>query len=117
MHTRSDQLETRYTGERCHITELVNTPARPEASVAHCRVTPGVLTERHSLDVREWYLVVSGTGEMHLGDIKPFTIGPGDIVEIAPGQAQQVRNTGDVDLCFQCLCIPRFTPDCYQSLE
>ncbi|MEO0615657.1 MAG: cupin domain-containing protein [Pseudomonadota bacterium] len=117
MHTRSDDLETIYTEERCFITELVNDPGHPEASVALCRVAPGVLTQRHSLSVREWYLVQSGQGEMHLGDAAPFLIGPGDVVAIPAGTSQQVRNTGSDDLCFQCLCLPRFTPDCYTVLE
>ena len=76
-----------------------------------------MLTERHRLSVAEWYVVLSGTGRMHLGDAPPFDVGPGDVVAIAAGTAQQIRNTGASDLCFHCLCMPRFTPDCYESLE
>jgi mannose-6-phosphate isomerase-like protein (cupin superfamily) len=106
-----------YTRERCYIRELVNAAGHPDASVAHCRVTPGVLTERHSLSVAEWYLVISGRGEMHLGSAAPFEVTAGDTVAIPAGVAQQIRNTGDGDLCFHCLCMPRFTPACYTPLE
>lgn len=106
-----------YTRERCYIRELVNTADHPAASVAHCRVAPGVLTERHALSVHEWYLVISGRGEMHVGNATPFEVTAGDTVSIPAGAAQQIRNTGDRDLCFHCLCTPRFTPGCYTPLE
>ena len=106
-----------YTRERCHIVELINRDDRPQASLAHCRVEPGVLTERHRLGVDEWYVVIAGTGRMYIDDRAPFDIGPGDTVEIPAGSAQQVRNTDTVDLRFHCLCMPRFTPDTYEPLE
>ena len=106
-----------YTRERCFIRELVNEAARPGASLAHCRVAPGVLTERHALSVDEWYVILSGRGEMHIADAAPFEVTGGDTVAIPAGAAQQIRNTGDDDLCFHCLCMPRFTPGCYTSLE
>lgn len=106
-----------YTRERCFIRELVNDPAHPDASLAHCRVAPGVLTERHALSVDEWYAVIAGRGRMHLGDDDPFEVTAGDTVAIPAGVAQQIRNLGDDDLCFHCLCMPRFTPGSYTPLE
>ena len=106
-----------YTRERCFIIELVNRSDRPQASLAHCRVAPGVLTERHRLGVDEWYTIIAGSGRMHIDDRPPFDVGPGDTVEIPAGSAQQVRNTGTDDLRFHCLCMPRFTPDTYEPLE
>lgn len=105
------------TGERCFITELMNDPAIPEVSLAQCRVPPGTTTQFHKLSVKEWYVVGEGTGLMEIGAEGPFEIGPGDTVAIAAGTAQRVTNTGDSDLLFQCLCIPRFTPKCYEPLE
>jgi len=110
----SDEI---YTRERCFITELMNHPSAPDASLALCRVEPGVTTELHRLSVREWYIVRTGAGMMELGGGAPFDIGPGDCVAIAAGQAQRVTNTGDSDLIFECLCLPRFTPACYEPLE
>ncbi|MEL7313301.1 MAG: cupin domain-containing protein [Pseudomonadota bacterium] len=106
-----------YTEERCFIREWVNTPDQPEASLAQCRVEVGVTTQKHRLSVTEWYIVRSGAGILSLDDTPPVSIGPGDRVCIAAGRAQSVRSVGDTDLVFDCLCIPRFTPECYESLE
>lgn len=105
------------TRERCFVRELVNKPSVPGASVAECRVEPGVTTELHRLSVAEWYLLRRGEGLMEVGGEEPFRVGPGDIVSIPAGVSQRIRNTSDDDLVFDCLCVPRFTPDCYESLE
>lgn len=106
-----------WTGERCFIRELVNDPQQPAASLARCRVTPGTLTQLHRLSVTEWYSVLSGSGEMYVEGQQMRVIGAGDTVHIAAGLTQQVRNSGDSDLIFDCLCMPRFTPECYQNAE
>jgi len=115
---RSDQatVETT-TRERCHIREILNHSRVPGASLARCRVEPGVTTELHRLAVDEWYVVELGQGLMEVGDRAPFDIGPGDVVEIPAGTPQRVTNTGSGDLVFQCLCLPRFRPECYTALE
>ena len=105
------------TGERCFITELMNDPAIPGVSLAQCRVPPGTTTQLHKLSVKEWYVIDKGNGLMEVGTKSPFEIGPGDTVAIPAGTSQRVTNTGDSDLLFQCVCIPRFTPECYESLE
>lgn len=104
------------TSERCFIRELVNDPAFPDASLAECRVAPGVTTELHRLSVAEWYVIREGRGLMEVAGEAPFAVAPGDIVAIPAGVSQRVRNTGDGDLIFHCLCVPRFTPDGYESL-
>ncbi len=106
-----------WTGERCHITEFVNDPETPEVSVARCRVEPGVTTQLHRLSVIEWYIVESGHGEMRIGDDPPRRLVSGDTAMIPEGIAQQITNSGSDDLVFLCVCVPRFTPDCYVSLE
>ncbi|TNE36154.1 MAG: cupin domain-containing protein [Alphaproteobacteria bacterium] len=105
------------TRERCHITELFNAPEAPDASLARARVEPGVTTELHALTVRERYIIEQGTGLMDLEGTENFMVRPGDVVDIAPGQAQRITNTGAGDLIFLCLCTPRFEPDSYQPLE
>ena len=106
-----------YTSERCYITELVNDPTQPAASLARCRVTPGTLTQKHRLSVAEWYVILAGDGEMSLGDAPAFPVTRDDVVAIPAHTAQQIRNTGAADLIFHCLCVPAFTPNCYQNLE
>ena len=113
----SNAREEVWTNERCFITELMNDPAIPEVSLAQCRVPPGTTTQLHKLSVKEWYVIGKGSGLMDLNSAVPFEVGPGDTVAIAAGTPQRITNTGTADLVFQCVCIPRFTPECYESLE
>nr|WP_126541941.1 cupin domain-containing protein [Oharaeibacter diazotrophicus] len=104
------------TDERCHILELLNRDELPGVSLARARVEPGVTTELHTLDVREIYVVLSGRGLMEGGGAA-FPVGPGDAVDIPAGAPQRVTAVGDDDLVFLCLCLPRFRPEGYRSLE
>jgi len=106
-----------WTGERCFITELVNDDAWPEFSLARTRVEPGVTTQLHALSVHEVYVIESGTGRMTVGDADPFPVGPGATVTIPKHKAQSIENTGKNDLIFICVCAPRFSQECYTSLE
>jgi len=110
----SDEILTR---ERVHIRERLNDPSVPEVSLADCRVEAGITTELHSLGVAEWYVIFEGSGLMEVGGGEPFPVGPGDSVEIPRDISQRITNTGDTDLCIQCVCMPRFTADCYVALE
>lgn len=105
------------TRERCFITEVLNDPQVPQVSLARCRVEPGVTTELHSLSVDEVYVVTAGRGMMEIGAGRPFEVAPGDAVNIPAGVPQRIRNPGPGDLCFDCLCTPRFTPEAYRGLE
>jgi mannose-6-phosphate isomerase-like protein (cupin superfamily) len=102
--------------ERCYIRELVNDPEIAEFSLAIARVEPGVTTELHALSVDEWYVVMDGTGEVEVGGERR-TVGPGDVVAIPAGTPQRIFNSGDADLRFQCVCLPRFSADGYEPLE
>ena len=109
--------EEEWTSERCYIREILNDPRVADASLAESRVEPGVTTELHRLSVAEWYLIRAGRGLMQVGDAEPFEVGAGDTVVIPAGAAQRIGNLSDEDLEFLCLCLPRFTPDCYEALE
>ena len=106
-----------WTAERCFITELMNCADNPEVSVARTRVEPGVTTQLHALSVNEWYVVESGTGLMTVDDKSARHVGAGDIVAIAKHKSQKIENRGDDDLIFLCVCTPRFSAECYTSLE
>lgn len=106
-----------WTEERCHVRERLNDPAVPQVSLADCRVEPGITTQLHRLSVDEWYVIEAGGGLMEVGDGEPFAVGPGDHVAIAAGRSQRITNTGTDDLRFLCICVPRFTPGCYESME
>lgn len=105
-----------WTGERCFITELLNDPSMPEASLARARVEPGITTALHRLDVEETYVIEAGEGLMQVGEAR-FPVTAGDSVRIAEGVAQRITNTGQGDLVFLCLCRPRFRPDGYTDLD
>ena len=106
-----------WTRERVHITEHLNDDAVPRLSLADARVGPGVTTELHRLTVDEWYVLQEGTGMMEVGGGEPYAVGPGDTVVIPSGISQRITNTSDGNLLLQCICVPRFTPDCYEALE
>lgn len=106
-----------WTVERCYITELVNDEAWPEFSIARTRVEPGVTTQLHALAVHEVYVIEAGSGLMSLGDEPPYAVGPGSVVTIPKQVSQRIENTGSDDLLFVCVCTPRFSQNCYTSLE
>jgi mannose-6-phosphate isomerase-like protein (cupin superfamily) len=107
-----------WTEERCFIHELSNDGDDPAVSIARARVAPGVTTRRHCVDgTAERYVIQSGRGEARIGDRPPVAVGPGDVVRIPAGIAQSIRNTGDDDLVFLCICTPRFEWPNYRSLE
>ncbi len=103
--------------ERCHVRELVNDPLVKDFSLAEIRVEPGIRTQLHKLRVDEWYVIRSGRGRMEVGGQPWVDVSPGDFVVIPAGISQRIENPGPENLIFQCICIPRFLPDTYESLE
>ena len=105
-----------YTEEGCYIKECWNVADDPGLSIARARVKPGVTTAWHWLEaVVERYLIVAGIGLVEVGELAPVAVAPGDLVIIPAGVRQRITNTGREDLLFDCLCTPRFTPDCYHA--
>lgn len=106
------------TAERCQILESWNALEDREVSIARARVAPGVETELHRLHgTVERYLVISGEGEVEVGDLPRERVGPGDVVVIPAEVPQRIRNTGDEDLLFYCICSPAFRQESYEALE
>ena len=118
MAPKAKPVHELWTTERCYITELLNSDDQPEVSLARTRVEPGVTTQLHRLSVFEWYVIEAGHGLMRIGDRAAICRGPrrdcrGDPKSIA----QQVTNSGQEDLVFLCVCTPKFSQECYTSLE
>ena len=109
--------EEAWTSERCYIAELLNLEQTPEVSIARTRVESGVTTQLHSLSVAEWYVIEAGTGLMTVSNEPAKRVISGDVVAIPKGVAQKIQNDGDCDLLFLCVCAPRFSLECYTSLE
>ncbi len=100
--------------ERCSVVELLGSKDVPDMSIARCRVEPGVQTELHSLEnIREVYVVLSGSGIMDDGRGAGRWIGPLDCVHIPAGHPQRVHNDGTEDLVFIAICTDRFVPEGY----
>lgn len=114
---RPENCDEFWTSERVYIKEMYNSEARPDVSLAQARVEPGITTQLHSLSVREVYIILEGTGLMDDGTQAPITVGPGDHIDVAPGEPQRIKNTGTTSLLLLCLCTPRFTPNSYKALE
>lgn len=106
-----------WTEERCYITELLNDPASPDASLAIARVEPGITTQLHKLvGISERYIVRKGSGMVEVDGVAQ-RLGVGDQAIIPAGARQRITNTGVTDLEFYCLCVPRFKPGSYVNLE
>lgn len=115
---RPDESNEFSTAERCSILEVWNDARDSDASIARACVAPGITTQPHRLrGVVERYLIVEGSGFVRVGDSIAQAVAPGDVVVIPAGVTQQIKNTGDTDLVFYCICSPRFTPECYETLE
>lgn len=119
FHYTLNEEDEFFTGERCHIVELLNAKISPEQSIARARVEPGITTTWHLLrDTSEVYLILKGEGRLELNDgDEAFELKVGDTFRIPPTTAQRIKNTGDVDLIFLCICCPAFTEDIYELLE
>ena len=108
--------EGTWTEERCFIVETWNHPSDPAVSLARARVPPSVTTARHALAVDERYLIESGRGRVEIWGIET-DVAPGDVILIPAGTTQRIRNLGDDDLVFLCVCTPRFEPSHYRDLD
>jgi mannose-6-phosphate isomerase-like protein (cupin superfamily) len=116
IHVRPEQEY--WFEEGCHILELANHPDDPQVSIARARMPPGTTTRWHSLaNTWERYLIVAGRGIAEVGGLAPTTVTPGDVVSIPPDTPQRIRNAGSDELVFYAICSPRFSPDCYRSLD
>ena len=117
LHLRASAAEV-WTEERCFISELANTPADPDCSIARARVAPGTTTRWHRLaGVAERYVLLAGRGRVEVGDLPPREVGPGDVVLIPPGTRQRIANVAPGDLVFLAICTPRFRPEVYADAE
>ena len=106
-----------YLEEGCYIVELHNTGTDTDCSIARARVEPGMVTELHCLrGIVERYVRMAGWGEVEINGQAPAAVAPLDVVTIPAGVSQRIRNTGDIDLVFLCVCTPRFEAEKYMQL-
>ncbi len=114
---RAESKSEKYFEEECFITEILNSAEHPDVSVSKAKVKPGVTTVRHRLkETREKYFILSGKGEMEING-KPVGVAQnGDIVVIPENSSQRIKNIGQDDLIFLCICTPRFEIKNYENV-
>ena len=106
------------TKELCHILEVANDSEDEQVSISRARVEPKVTTAWHLLrGVAERYIIVLGKGKVEVEGIKPTEVTEGDVVRIPPNTPQRIKNLGESDLVFYCICTPPFHEDCYEELK
>ncbi len=105
--------------EGCYISELSNSDADPDLSIAQARVPPGVTTQWHRLSgTDERYLILDGEGTVEIGGLPPTTVRTGDVVLIPAGCRQRITNSSNKsDLRFLALCTPAFREENYVLAE
>jgi mannose-6-phosphate isomerase-like protein (cupin superfamily) len=107
-----------YFEEGCFILELSNSAQDPQLSIARARVKAGMSTRLHRLTALvERYIILSGQGDVEIGDLPAQTVSAGNVVIIPPLCTQKITNTGEEDLVFLALCTPRFEKQFYQDIE
>ena len=74
-------------------------------SLAHAVVVVGGASVPHRLVSSEVYYVLSGSGEMHVGD-ESRHVQVGQSIHIPPNSVQWIENTGVEPLTFLCIVDP-----------
>jgi mannose-6-phosphate isomerase-like protein (cupin superfamily) len=77
-------------------------------SLAEAVVSIGGETEEHyHATSEEIYFIMRGMGEMTVAE-KEFRVEPGDAVALPPGTRHKIKNVGNEDLMFLCICVPSY---------
>ncbi|MCP3850516.1 MAG: cupin domain-containing protein [Gammaproteobacteria bacterium] len=106
------------TEEKCDINELLNHSSDPNCSIARASVAPGVCTQLHAVTKTiERYVILEGKGEVSINNTPPQNVSTLDIITIPAGAPQKIKNTGETELIFLCICTPRFEQKNYLNLE
>ena len=78
-------------------------------SFAEIRHPPGTASQEHyHTEAEEMYYIIEGQGGIRV-DGQTRTIGPGDVVVIAPGERHKVWQEGDGDLVLLVTCVPAYS--------
>ena len=113
-----DEGSEYFFAEGCFIVESSNSPEDPALSIARARVEPGRTTRWHYLEgITERSVILSGEGDVEVGDLPLTRVRAGDVVIIPQGERQRIHNPGQQDLVFLALCTPRFEEGAYVDAE
>jgi mannose-6-phosphate isomerase-like protein (cupin superfamily) len=80
-------------------------------SLAEIRHPPGTASQEHfHTEAEEVYYVLEGRGGVRVNG-ETYSIGPGDVVVIVPGQRHKVWQEGEDDLVLLVTCVPAYSVD------
>lgn len=80
-------------------------------SFAEIRHPPGTASlEHYHTEAEEVYYVIEGQGAVRV-DGETHTIGPGDVVIVAPGERHKVWQEGEGGLVLLVTCVPAYSVD------
>lgn len=102
------ECEEFLAGDKTRLRELLHPDKQPielRYSLAHAVVPVGETSTSHSLKTSEVYYILSGKGEMHIGE-ETQIVEPGDAVYIPPNAKQYIRNCANEPLVFICIVDP-----------
>ena len=112
-HTHYQQIDAFITRDGSSIRELMHPQhhGNRNQSLAEAVVEAGQETLLHKHHhSEELYHITQGHGLMTLGD-KIFEVDAGDTIQIKPGTAHKIRNTGNEQLVMLCCCAPAYSHD------
>jgi mannose-6-phosphate isomerase-like protein (cupin superfamily) len=114
---KASSLNIVLTPERCYVAENYSSKDN-KVSIAIATVKPGVTTVAHHLEgIEEIYIITQGTGIIDIKGIEPTKVTVGDVIVIPKGTSQRIKNVGNCDLVFYCVCTPKFTQEQYFNDE
>ncbi len=111
MHSKRKGISPYITRDGSEIRELIHPQVHgnQNQSLAEATIYPESMTRIHThLLSEEIYHVVSGSGQMTLGE-RVFTVSTGDTICILPGTAHKIKNTENQKLVILCCCSPPYS--------
>lgn len=112
-HTHYQQINSFITRDGSTIRELMHPrqQGNRNQSLAEARIGTGQETRLHRHHhSEELYHITLGRGLMTLGD-DTIEVEAGDTIQITPGMAHKIRNTGKDELVILCCCAPAYDHD------
>ncbi|MFW2374267.1 MAG: cupin domain-containing protein [Gammaproteobacteria bacterium] len=112
-HTQYQQINAFTTRDGSTIRELMHPEQHGNCnqSLAEARIEIAQETRLHRHHrSEELYHITRGHGLMTLGD-STFEVEVGDTIQISPGTAHKICNTGDEELIILCCCAPAYDHD------
>jgi mannose-6-phosphate isomerase-like protein (cupin superfamily) len=102
-----DVLDTTYLAHGGAIAQMIldRRVLKEIGFLAIARLAPGKEIESHIDPMEEIYFVLSGSGEMHVGDDERVVV-PGDATWIPAGQAHCLVNDGDKECVILVIASP-----------